>query len=185
VLAVNKMGLVDFREEIFGTIADEFRSFAERLGTASGDFIPICATAGDNVVARSGRTGWYQGLSLLEHLETVPLCLDPSKKPFRLPVQTVIRQGDFRGYAGQIASGSVKPGDEIVALPSEALPWPDGDRKEAFAPQSVTLTLDKHLDAGRGDILADSSRPQRYSPAAPLQRPGLQQVRSRRKYPAR
>lgn len=162
VLAVNKMDLVDFREDVFGAIEREFRGFAAQLRAAAVDFIPICATEGDNVVARSERMPWHAGPSLLEYLETVPLSEKHSEAPLRLPIQTVIRcGGDFRGYAGQIASGTIRTGDEVVVLPSgkkariSALPWPRGDRPEAFAPQSVTLTLDAHIDVGRGDMLAD------------------------------
>ena len=164
VLALNKMDLVDFREDVFHAIEREFRCFAAQLGAKMVDFIPVCATDGDNVVGRAERMPWYNGPSLLEYLETVPLSSNLSGTPFRLPVQTVIRcGGDFRGYAGQIASGTVRRGDDIIVLPSgkkarvHSLPWPAGDRDEAFAPQSATLTLDTHIDVGRGDMLACSS----------------------------
>ena len=166
VLAVNKMDLVDFSEDAFGPIESEFRLFVTQLGGAFVEAIPICATEGDNVVDRSRRMLWYCGPSLLEYLDTVCVPGNLSEAPLRLPVQSVIRHsGDFRGYTGQIVSGRLKPGDEIVALPSGArarvsgLPWPTGDRIEAFAPESVTLTLDSQIDVGRGDMLADPSRP--------------------------
>lgn len=165
-LAVNKMDLVDFREDVFSAAENEFRCFVAKLGPAIVDCIPICATAGDNVVVRSRRMPWYRGQSLLEYLEMVPVSASLADGSFRLPVQTVIRHGsDLRGFAGQIASGTVKRGDEVVALPSgkrarvSSLQAPAGDRPEAFAPQSVTLTLDSHIDVGRGDMLAEPARP--------------------------
>jgi sulfate adenylyltransferase large subunit len=160
VVAVNKMDLVDFREEVFTAIRDDFRAFAARLDAAEITFIPLSALEGDNVVTRSPRTPWYEGPALLEHLETVPIAHDRNLADFRFPVQYVIRPNlDFRGFAGQVASGVVRRGDPITVLPSgrtsrvkSIVTW-DGELEEAFAPQSVTLCLEDEVDVSRGDML--------------------------------
>src|SRR6478672_7068260 len=139
--AINKMDLVDFSEERFLILEEEFTALAERLGIANVQCIPVSALAGDNVVERSQRTPWYSGPSLLEHLETVPIAAAPRTKDFRFPVQYVVRpDASFRGFAGQIASGVVRPGDAVTALPSgrqsrvESIATYDGQLREAFAP---------------------------------------------------
>src|SRR5687768_12646713 len=157
VLAVNKMDLVDFEREVFDGICDEFE---EILGGARFHAIPLSALHGDNVIASSERTPWFTGPSLLEFLETVDVTRDLTSGPFRFPVQLVIRPHlDFRGYAGQIASGTIRVGDEITVLPSNKparitrIVTFDGDLDMAFAPMSVTIALDREIDISRGDVL--------------------------------
>jgi sulfate adenylyltransferase large subunit len=158
VLAVNKMDLVDYDRDVFEKIQDDFSEF---LSGASVHAIPMSALNGDNVIARSDRTPYFDGLPLLEYLETVELHRNLPAAPFRFPVQMVLRPDDvFRGYAGQIVSGSVRTGDQITAWPSgrsarvKRIVTFDGDLAMAFAPMSVTLTLDDEIDISRGDILA-------------------------------
>jgi sulfate adenylyltransferase large subunit len=161
VVAVNKMDLVDFREEVYSAIRGEFRAFAAKLGTGDITYIPISALEGDNVVTRSARTPWYDGPALLEHLETVPIAHDRNLQDLRFPVQYVIRPNlDFRGFAGQIASGVVRQGDAVTVLPSgrssrvkSIVTW-EGELAEAFAPMSVTVCLEDEIDISRGDMLA-------------------------------
>ena len=166
VVAVNKMDLMEFREDVFNAIRDEFRAFAAQLhaGTpGAGDivYIPISALDGDNVVNRSPRTPWYQGPALLEHLETVPIARDINLTDLRFPVQYVIRPNlDFRGYAGTLASGVVRKGDRVAVLPSgrtsrvkSIVTW-EGELEEAFAPMSITVCLEDEIDISRGDMLA-------------------------------
>ena len=160
VVAVNKMDLVDFREDVFTAIRGEFSAFARQLDLGEITFIPISALEGDNVVTRSRRTPWYDGPALLEHLEMVPIAHDRNLADFRFPVQYVIRPNlDFRGFAGQIASGIVRRGDAITVLPSgrtsrvkSIVTW-DGELEEAYAPMSVTVCLEDEIDVGRGDML--------------------------------
>jgi sulfate adenylyltransferase large subunit len=161
VAAINKMDLVDFSREVFEQHRADLDRLAGQLGIGKILSIPISALDGDNVVHRSARTPWYAGPSLLEHLETVPLALSASDTGFRLPVQRVIRPHQhFRGFAGQIAAGSIRPGDEVVALPSgrrsrvASIATFDGDLDRAAAPQSVTLTLEDEIDISRGEMLA-------------------------------
>jgi sulfate adenylyltransferase large subunit len=161
VVAVNKMDLVEFREDVFRAIVDDFRAFAARLESAEITFIPISALLGDNVVTRSTRMPWYQGSALLDHLETVPIEADRNLADMRFPVQLVIRPNlDFRGFAGQLASGVIRKGDEVTVLPSgrtsrvKSLVTGDGDLEEAFAPMSVTVCLEDEIDISRGDMLA-------------------------------
>ena len=161
VAAINKMDLVDFSEEVFAKHQQDLKVLSERLEIPEMFCIPISALDGDNVVTSSTRTPWYSGPTLLEHLEAVPVAEHLQYAPFRLPVQRVIRPNqDFRGFAGQIASGTVKPGDSIVALPSgrtsriKAIHTFDGELQSAFAPQSVTLTLEDEVDISRGDMIA-------------------------------
>jgi sulfate adenylyltransferase large subunit len=157
VVAVNKMDLVDFDRDVFEAISDEFVGL---LGRAAIRAIPVSALHGDNVTERSRRTRWFDGPSLLEYLEGVEVDRDVADKPFRMPVQLVMRPNDaFRGYAGQIVSGTVRVGDEVSVQPSgractvsRIVTW-DGDLTEAFAPMSVTLMLDRELDVSRGDVL--------------------------------
>ncbi|HJQ47864.1 MAG TPA: GTP-binding protein [Amycolatopsis sp.] len=170
VLAVNKIDLVDYDEETFRVIAKEFTDHASSLGYATGSVlsIPVSALVGDNVVDRSDRTPWYDGPTLLEHLEEVPVAPDPHDAPFRFPVQYVIRprtpeHPDYRGYAGQVAAGTVRPGDEIVVLPAglrttvEGIDTAHGPLQEAAAGQSVTLLLADNLDISRGDVIATAA----------------------------
>jgi bifunctional enzyme CysN/CysC/sulfate adenylyltransferase subunit 1 len=158
--AVNKMDLVAYSEGVFTRLEQDFLKLAQELRIPSVQCIPISALEGDNVVDRSVRTSWYDGPTLLEHLETVPLELADSAASLRFPVQTVIRpDAGFRGFAGQVASGVVRPGDEVVALPSgqktrvDAVVTFDGELREAFAPMSVTLRLNDEIDLSRGDML--------------------------------
>ena len=158
VLAINKMDLVDFDREVFDGIRDEFEDI---LGDARCHAIPLSALHGDNVITRSDRTPWFEGPSLLEYLETVNVSRDLTSLPFRFPVQLVLRPSDlFRGYAGQIASGTIRVGDTVAAWPSgrtarvRRIVTYDGDLDMAFAPMSVTLTLDDEIDISRGDVLA-------------------------------
>ncbi|QNI30819.1 sulfate adenylyltransferase subunit CysN [Alloacidobacterium dinghuense] len=161
VAAINKMDLVDFSEEIFAQHQRDLLALADKLDIPDLLCIPISALDGDNVVTPSERTPWYYGPTLLEHLESVPIAEHLPKAPFRLPVQRVIRPHQhFRGFAGQIASGTIKPGDTIIALPSgqtsrvQAIHTFDGELESAFAPQSITLTLEDEIDISRGDLIA-------------------------------
>ncbi|MGN6753451.1 MAG: sulfate adenylyltransferase subunit 1 [Intrasporangium sp.] len=172
VVAVNKIDLVGFSEEAYRRAEADVRAVARELGVADARAIPVSALDGDNVVARSARTPWYDGPALLELLETLPPSSGPVAGSFRLPVQLVIRpqdaardtaHRDYRGYAGQVASGVVRVGDEVVVLPSglrTTIAGIDlGERKlqEAFAPQSVTVRLADDLDVSRGDVIASAS----------------------------
>ena len=160
-VAVNKMDLVDYREEVFERIREDFTAFARRLDARDIQFIPLSALRGDNVVRPSGRMPWYAGPSLLEHLETVPVSDGRNLADMRFPVQYVIRPDlTFRGLAGQVVSGAIRPGDAVTVLPSgrsgrvkEIASW-EGPLAEAFAPMSVTLRLEDELDVSRGDMLA-------------------------------
>ena len=160
VLAVNKMDLVDFSRERFNEMAAEYRRFIAPLGIPDLQCIPLSALEGDNVVERSARTPWYQGVSLLEFLETVEIDRDINMQDFRFPVQYVLRPNlDFRGFSGKIASGVIHRGDEVMALPSgkrsrvKEIVTYDGNPEYAFAPQSVTLTLEDEIDLSRGEML--------------------------------
>jgi bifunctional enzyme CysN/CysC/sulfate adenylyltransferase subunit 1 len=158
--AVNKMDLAEYREDVFLELQDDFLALAAQLGIANVQCVPISALEGDNVVDRSKRMPWYQGPTLLEHLETVPLPEKDSLRSFRFPVQTVIRpDATFRGFAGRIASGVIHPGDPVVALPSgqrtsvRSIVTYDGDLPQASSSMSVTLQLDDEIDLSRGDML--------------------------------
>jgi bifunctional enzyme CysN/CysC len=168
VVAVNKMDLVDYDRERFDEIVDEFRRFAAKLDISDLTFIPISALNGDNVVSRSANMEWFEGSSLLHHLETVHIASDRNLIDARFPVQYVLRPNndefhDYRGYAGRIASGVFKPGDEVVVLPSgfsstiAGIDTFDGPVDEAFAPMSVTIRLADEIDVSRGDMIC---RPQ-------------------------
>jgi len=166
VAAINKMDLVGYRQERFLTLEKDFLALAEKLGIASVQCIPISALVGDNVVECSERTGWYAGPALLEHLETVPVTKAASTQGIRFPVQYVIRpDANFRGFAGQVAGGVIRPGDAVIALPSgqqsrvEAIVTYDGHLAEAFAPMSVTLKLADEIDLSRGDMLVAPDSP--------------------------
>jgi bifunctional enzyme CysN/CysC len=161
VVAVNKMDLVDYDEACFEGIVADFEEFAERLDVRDLAFIPMSALHGDNVVDPSTEMGWYDGLPLLEHLETVEIAADRNLDELRFPVQYVVRDHatDYRGYAGRIASGVVRPGDDVIVLPGgqsttvEAIDTFDGPLDEAVPPLSVTLRLADDLDVSRGDLI--------------------------------
>ncbi|WP_062338901.1 MULTISPECIES: sulfate adenylyltransferase subunit CysN [Herbidospora] len=164
VLAVNKMDLVDYSEERFEEIREEFTQFASKLNASDLTFIPISALHGDNVVSRSESMPWYQGPSLLHHLEHVHIASDRNLVDVRFPVQYVIRPHktefhDYRGYAGQVAGGVLKPGDDVMHLPSglttkiASIDTFDGPVTEAFPPMSVTLRLEDDIDISRGDMI--------------------------------
>ncbi|MEM1193987.1 MAG: sulfate adenylyltransferase subunit CysN [Pseudomonadota bacterium] len=166
VVAINKMDLKDYRQDIFDEIESEYRDFAAQLGFDSITCIPMSALRGDNVVARSEQTPWYHGPALLPFLETVNVDRSGDDAPFRLPVQWVNRPNlDFRGFSGTVASGSVTPGDEIIVLPSakrstvERIVTHDGDLKTASTDQAVTLTLTDEIDISRGDIICAGDQP--------------------------
>lgn len=160
LVAVNKMDLVEFSRDVFDAVCAEFREFVRDLGIRRLQFIPISALDGDNVVKPSPRTPWYTGPSVLEYLETVPIETEGSEEAFRFPVQYVIRPTlDFRGYAGQVASGRVNVGDPILVLPSgrtsyvKSIVTFDGDLESADSPMAVTITLAHEIDISRGDML--------------------------------
>src|ERR1700689_1737888 len=167
VLAVNKMDLVDYDVEVFERICEEFSAFATRLDIGDLTFVPISALHGDNVVDRSANMTWYDGPSLLHHLERVHIASDRNLIDVRFPVQYVIRPHaatdaalhDYRGYAGQVADGVLRPGDEVLHLPSGFTTTVRGvelagtPAAEAFAPMSVTLLLDDDVDISRGDMI--------------------------------
>jgi len=168
--AVNKMDLVDFSEDVFLQLEQDILQLTSQLGIAQTQCIPISALEGDNVVDRSSRTDWFQGPTLLEHLETVPVTTGDALESLRLPVQMVIRpDANFRGFAGRLASGVVRPGDDVVALPSgrktrvRSIVSYDGDLPEAFAPMSVTLQLEDEIDLSRGDMLVSPDNGPRVS----------------------
>lgn len=160
VVAVNKMDLVEYAEPVFERIRNDYSELAARLELRDVTFIPMAALHGDNVVALSTNMPWYRGATLMHHLETVHIASDRNLIDFRFPVQLVSRpSADFRGFAGTIASGVVRAGDEIIALPSRrtsrvrSIATYDGNLDEAFAPMAVTLTLDDEIDVSRGDML--------------------------------
>ena len=167
VLAVNKMDLVDYDKTIFDRITLAYRAFASEIGITNFTAIPISGFKGDNITALSDNTPWFKGPALIEHLENVEIgAAADEAKPFRLPVQWVNRPNlDFRGFSGQLASGTVKPGDAVRILPSgktttiERIVTLDGDLEEAVAGQSVTLTLADEVDCSRGDVIAAADAP--------------------------
>jgi bifunctional enzyme CysN/CysC len=164
VLCVNKMDLVDWSADVFEEISGEFLDFAAKLEAPDLSVVPISALHGDNIVTRSARTPWYEGPSLLHHLEHVHIGSDRNLVDVRFPVQCVIRPQsnsvrDYRGYAGQVASGVMKPGDEVMVLPSgftttiASIETADGEVAEAYPPMSVTVRLADELDVSRGDLI--------------------------------
>jgi len=168
IVAVNKMDLIGYDEVAFRAIELDFTSVLDHIAADTGSpvevsFVPVSALAGDNIVHRSKAMPWYNGPSLLELLESLPSSLDTRTAPFRFPVQRVLRPNHaFRGFAGQIASGTVRPGDRISVLPSgrsaevARIVTFDGELAEAVAPQSVTLVLDRALDISRGDLIVST-----------------------------
>jgi len=167
VLAVNKMDLIDYDQEKFEAIVADYRKFADSIGVEDFTAIPMSGLAGDNITTRSGNTPWYDGPVLIDHLETIEVSNTASQtKPFRMSVQWVNRPNlDFRGFSGLIASGTVKPGDELRSLPSgktstvKSIVTMDGDLDQAVAGQSVTITLADEIDCSRGDVLAAADSP--------------------------
>ena len=166
VVAVNKMDLVAYSEDIFNQICEEFADYASRLQTPDLHFIPISALNGDNVVEKSRNMPWFDGASLLHYLETVHVASDRNLTEFRFPVQYVVRPDlNFRGYAGQVASGMVKPGDPVMVLPNgrtsrvKSIVTFEGELACAFPPMSVTLCLEDEIDISRGDMLVPPSHP--------------------------
>jgi sulfate adenylyltransferase subunit 1 len=172
IVAVNKIDLVGFDEGVYTRVAADLAAVATDLGIPDLHSVPVSALEGDNVVDPSSRTHWYTGPSLLEILESLPAADDPSREEFRFPVQLTIRpqeaarnvaHREYRGYAGQIASGVVRVGDEVVVLPSgrrttiAAIDTADGELTEAFAPRSVLLRLTDDIDVARGDLIAAAS----------------------------
>jgi sulfate adenylyltransferase large subunit len=164
VLAVNKMDLVGWSQEVFEDIRQEFVSFASRLNVPDLEIIPISALQGDNVVTRSENMPWFEGPSLIHHLENVHIASDRDLRDVRFPVQYVIRpksdeHHDYRGYAGRVAGGVLKPGDEVMVLPSglttriEGIDLFDREVPEAYPPMSVVLRLEDDVDVSRGDMI--------------------------------
>jgi bifunctional enzyme CysN/CysC len=163
VVCVNKMDLVDYDRGVFDRVKADFRAFATKLDITDLTFIPVSALVGDNVVHRSAAMSWYEGTSLLHHLEEVFIASDRNLIDARFPVQYVIRptsaEHDYRGYAGTVAGGVLKQGDEVLVLPSgftsriRSIDTADGPVEEAFAPMSVTITLDDEIDVSRGDLI--------------------------------
>jgi len=166
VLAINKMDLVGWSQEIFDTILAEYRDFAGQIGIKDFTAIPMSALKGDNITAHSDAAPWYDGPALLPLLESLPVEDDQRRRPFRMPVQWVNRPNlDFRGFSGFVSAGTIRPGDKIKALPSgresriERIVTMDGDLAEAVAGQSVTLTLTDEIDISRGDVIAAAGSP--------------------------
>lgn len=164
VVCINKMDLVNYDQQVFEKIQTEFEDFSTKLQTTDMQFIPISALHGDNVVERSQNMPWYQGPTLLYLLENIHIASDYNRIDCRFPVQYVIRPNtdafhDYRGYAGRVAGGVFKPGDEVLVLPSgftstiTAIDTADGPVDEAFAPMSVTIRIDDDIDISRGDML--------------------------------
>jgi len=170
VIAVNKMDLMDFREDIFESIRRDFSAFSEQLPVRDLYFIPISALLGDNVVERSANMPWFEGPSLLNYLETVHIGADNNLSDMRFAVQYVIRPTlDFRGYAGQVTSGVIRKGDPVMVLPSgrtsrvSSIVTYDGELPRAFAPMSVTVCLEHEIDISRGDMLVPPRNPPHVS----------------------
>jgi bifunctional enzyme CysN/CysC len=168
VLCVNKMDLVDYDQKIFEDICDDFRSFASKLDVNDLTFVPISALNGDNVVHRSENMPWYEGTSLLHHLENVFIASDRNLIDARFPVQYVLRpmqnaHHDYRGYAGTVVGGVLKPGDDVIVLPSgftstiASIDTADGPVEEAFPPMSVSVRLSSEIDISRGDMICRPS----------------------------
>jgi bifunctional enzyme CysN/CysC len=166
IVAINKMDLVEYSEDVYKTIQEEFGDFARRIELEDVTFIPVSALDGDNVTTLSDKMSWYQGQTLMQYLETVPVGDTAASSAFRFPVQWVNRPNlDFRGFSGRIVGGSIKPGDAIRVLPAgttstvDRIVTMDGDLDEAVAGQSVTLTLADEIDASRGDLICAAEAP--------------------------
>jgi sulfate adenylyltransferase subunit 1 len=165
IVCVNKMDLVNYEEGVYDKIVEEYKAFSSKLEVSDIQFVPISALAGDNVVNRSEKTPWYQGATLIHMLETVHIESDYNHIDSRFPVQYVVRpqskeHHDFRGYAGRVAGGIFRPGDDVVVLPSgfnskiKSIALGEEKITEAFAPMSVTISLTDEIDISRGDIIA-------------------------------
>ncbi len=170
LVAINKLDLVDCREDVFLRLQDDFLALAERLGFPAAQCIPISALGGDNVAVRSGRMPWYAGPTLLEHLENVEIRPTADVAGLRFPIQYVIRpDASFRGFAGQVAGGILRPGDPVLALPSrqktriQSIVTYDGELSEAGSSMSVTIKLEDEIDLSRGDMLVSPSAPPEVS----------------------
>ncbi len=166
VVAVNKMDIVDYSQHKFNEIEEQYRAFAKDLGFKEITVMPISALKGDNMVGPSKNTPWYKGVSLMEHLEAVPVDDDLQDQPMRMPVQWVNRPNlDFRGFSGTIASGKVKPGDRVKIMPAatestvKSVVTYEGELDEAVALQAVTITLDDEVDASSGDVIVSADNP--------------------------
>lgn len=172
VVAINKMDLVDFSQEVYDKIVEDYRKMSETLHIKNVVFIPISAKDGDNVVNKSDRTPWYSGKALLDYLETVPVGHKTVSDFFRYPIQYVIRPiskdfPDYRGYAGRVSGGIIRPGDRVRVLPSglestvKSIDFAGDSLDEAYAPESVTIRLNDEIDISRGDTLvkADEKQP--------------------------
>jgi bifunctional enzyme CysN/CysC len=160
IVAVNKMDLVDYAEDVFSRIVEEYENFSQKLDIHDIVYIPVSALKGDNIVTKSKKMPWYEGTPLLHYLENIHVTADRNLVDFRFPVQYVIRPHlDFRGFAGKIVSGTITPGEEVVILPSgksssvKAITTYDGELREAFCPQSVVLSLNDEVDVSRGDMI--------------------------------
>ena len=174
IVCINKMDLVDYKEEAFTKIVSDYEDFASKLDVNDIRFIPISALHGDNVVERSDKMDWYDGSTLLYGLETIHIGSDQNHIDARFPVQTVIRPHsdeyhDYRGYAGRVAGGIFRPGDEVIVQPSgfkskiRSVDTLDGPIEQAFPPMSVTLTLEDDIDVSRGDMIVRENNPPRIS----------------------
>jgi bifunctional enzyme CysN/CysC len=172
ILAVNKMDLIDFSQDIFDAIVEEYGEFASEIGIENFTAIPISGFRGDNITeAPSANTPWYDGPALITHLENIEIAATAAQeKPFRMPVQWVNRPNlDFRGFSGQISGGSIKPGDPVRIVPSgknsvvKSIVTLDGGIDEAVAGQSVTITLEDEIDCSRGDVIAAAGDPPEVS----------------------
>jgi len=171
VLAINKMDLVDYSQQAYDDIVDDFYAFADELATdLEIQPIPMSALEGVNITSKSNETDWYDGPSLMDYLETVPVGDRRLNTPFRMPVQWVNRPNlDFRGFSGQIAAGSLQPGDRVKSMPSgkqstvQRIVTATGDLDQAIAGQSVTITLDDEIDCSRGDVLVSADDPSEVS----------------------
>jgi len=160
IVAINKMDLVDYSETVYKNIVESYQAFSEKLDIHDIIFIPVSALKGDNVVEKSDKMPWYTGGSLLHYLETIHVTADKNLIDFRFPVQYVLRPNlNFRGFAGKIVSGTISPKEEVVVLPSgksstiKSIVTYDGELAEAFAPQSVVLTMEDEIDISRGDMI--------------------------------
>jgi sulfate adenylyltransferase subunit 1 len=174
IVCINKMDLVDYKEEAYTKIVSDYEDFASKLDVNDIRFIPISALHGDNVVERSDKMDWYDGSTLLYSLETIHIGSDQNHIDARFPVQTVIRPHsdeyhDYRGYAGRVAGGIFRPGDEVIVQPSgfkskiRSVDTLDGPIEQAFPPMSVTLTLEDDIDVSRGDMIVRENNPPRTS----------------------
>lgn len=168
IVCINKMDLVDFSEEVYENIIDQFEEFSSKLYVKDIRFLPISALKGDNVVNRSKNMDWYQGAPLLHTLEHMHISSDLNKMDARFPVQTILRpqsEGfiDYRGYAGRVASGIFRPGDDVTIMPSgftskiKSIDTKDGKLKEAYAPMSISITLEDDIDVSRGDMIVKTT----------------------------